>query len=520
MYLVLTAMLALNVSKDVLNAFSVVNENIVTTNDELEQKSNLTYAQFKKELDLNETQVGPFWDKAKTAMELSDEMVKYIASLRDEIISKTEKIPLDSALNRPVHLLQKKDDYLTPTNILFGLKDNATGGKANELKNKLYDYRKELTELIEPKYRDQINIGLQTEGIYKDVFGQDQSWEIHYFYEIPLAATVPILNQFIAEVKNAELEVINGLLYEISAESYKYDRIEAKVLPKSNYIFEGDHYISEVIVAAYDTSRSPELYLVHGADSLAVSMKESAEKISGRNGRMYLDFPATKPGLHKYAGFVSIRNNAGIESYYHFNDQYTVAQPSVTVSATKMNVLYAGVENPISISVTGIPEENISAVISGGKLLASRTKGNWIALVPSESKQVSITVSAEIDGSIKSMGTSQFRVKKLPNPEAFIVEQTDGYVSRNGLINAGKITAKMPEDFEFDYSFPVLSFRMSMQRGFSLYHYDSPDENLTEEMRNEIRRTNRGQSIIFEDIVAQWPDGSTKKLAPLLLTIN
>jgi len=519
MYLVLTAMLALNVSKDVLNAFTVVNDNMLLTNENNSKKQLDTYASFKKEFELNKMKVGPFMDKAKEAMALSSEMVKYIENLRDELISKTEGIPLDSARKITLQKLQKKDNYAIPTEILIGSMEDGSKGKARELKNKINEYRKKIIALIDPEYRKKVKLGLETDGIYTNAAGKKENWELHHFLDIPLAADIPILNKFISEINNAEMEVVNGLLYEINADDFKYNQIEAKVLPKTNYLFTGDEYNAEIIVAAYDTSQIPDVYLMRGVDSLAVSQKDQATHILSENGLINLKFPATSAGLQKYAGFVSVRNSRGKENTYHFKNEYVVAQPSLTVSATNMNVLYIGVNNPLSISITGIPAANIFPTITSGAVKQGKG-GEWTATVPGNVKQATVTVSAKVNGVLKRMGSEDFRVKVLPDPTPFIAEKKDGFVSRMELIEAGKIIARMPADFEFDYSFQILSFKMSMQRGFNMYTYESQSGDMTEEMIAQIRKTNRGQSLIFEDIVARAPEGTNRTLSPLYITIK
>ncbi len=520
MYLVLTALLALNVSKEVLNAFSVVNDSVLLTNENFSRKLKSTYASFEKGFHLNQSEVGPFWDKAKKAQKLSSEMVEYIENLRDEMIAKTERIPLDSARVIPLLKLQKKDDYSIPTNYLMGSAGDGSNGKSGELKNKIVEFRKKMMDLVDPKYRELLNFGLETDGVYFDASGNKESWEIHNFYEIPLAADIPILNKIITEVYNAELDIVNVLLNSISADDFKYDRIEAKVLPASNYLFTGETYEAEVIVAAYDTSQSPNVYLMRGVDSLPLSRKSQATLISSREGRVRFSFPSYSAGLEKYAGFVSVVNSSGIENIYHFKNEYVVAQPSLTVSATNMNVLYAGVNNPVSISISGVPAEDIFPVISCGTIKQNPGKNGWVVVVPATCRQAVIEVSVRIGGGTKRMGSENFRVKKLPDPVPTIANKKDGFVSRDILIAAGNIAAKMPDDFEFNYSFEIISFKMTLQRGFTVYHYDSKNSKLTDEMIAQIKNTNRGQGILFEEITARGPDGADRLLSPLSITIN
>jgi len=121
---------------------------------------------------------------------------------------------------------------------------------------------------------------------------------------------------------------------------------------------------------------------------------------------------------------------------------------------------------------------------------------------------------------MKRMGSEIYRVKNLPDPVPYIASIKEGFVSRDNLIASGRIIPRMPDDFEFDYSFQILSFKMTMQRGFNVYHYESKSSKLTDEMITQIRNTNRGQNIIFEDIVALDPAGTNRVLSPLIISIQ
>jgi len=522
MYLVLTAMLALNVSKEVLEGYSTVNDTVLSTNESFPDKRKMTVEEFQKEFTMNKIEVGPFWEKAKVAMRLSSEMVTYIANLRDELIASTEKVPLDSARKMSVRDLRKKDNYTIPTQIMIGPLESGSKGKARELKNKISAYRNKILNLINPKNRKEIQLGLDTKDKYKDAFGKLQSWEHHYFYDIPLAADIPILNKLISEVNNAELEVVNGLMRESIAEDFKYDRIEAKVLPKANYLFPGDNFEAEVIVAAYDTSHSPSpsVYLMKGVDSMSIQQKGQATLVARDKGHLNIKFPTTALGLQKYAGFVSVPTASGREKTYHFNGEYFVAQPSVTVSPTNMNVLYAGVDNPLSVSITGVPMEILSPSISVGSIKQDPKSSGWICTVPAGTKEAIVSVSIKSKEGLKLIGTQPFRIKKIPDPTPTISGRKEGFVSRENIISAGKIVPMMPADFEFNYDYEVVSFRLTMDRGFNTYNYDSSNEELTDEMKQEIRKTNRGQVLLFEEIIVNGPGNDKRNLPPFFITVK
>jgi gliding motility-associated protein GldM len=522
MYLVLTAMLALNVSRQVLEGYSAVNDSLVSTNESFGPKREGAYANLEKEFNLNQIEVGPFWDKAKVAMKLSTEMVQYIEGLRTDVIAQTEGIPIDSARVLTVSRFKKKDNYTIPTSILIGPLEDGSKGRAKDLAQKVLEYRKKMIQLIGLKYRDQLKLGLDVDGKFKGSFGQNQTWAFHYFFDIPLAAVVPILNKLIAEVNNAELEVVNGLLRESIAEDFKFDRIEAKVLPISNSLFIGDPFEAEVIVAAYDTSHSPSptVYLMRGADSLSTSQREKSTLIAREKGRLNIKFPTTGLGIQKYAGFVSVPTNSGRERTYHFNGEYFVSQPSITVSATKMNVLYVGVDNPISISASGVSKADIIPTISAGTIAPDKNDGGWIAKVPAGSREVTISVAVRMNNGLKQMGVQTYRVKRVPDPVPSIANKSEGFLTKESMIEAGKISIKMPNDFDFEYSSQIISFRMTMERGFTVSNYDAQSGNLTDEMIQQLRRTNRGQGVVFEDIIMRGSDGVNRTLSPLYITIK
>lgn len=519
MYLVLTALLALNVSKEVMDGYAVVNSGVVESNQDFADKLNLSFQKFEKNLQQNQIKVGPFYKKAEVARSKTETLVKYIEDLRDELIAVTEGIPLDSVKNLNTEEMRNRDNYTTPTRFLIGKNDDGSNGRANELKKKLILFKSEMIELINPKFRKQLKITLETEGDYKNTSGQKENWEVHHFYDIPLAADIPILNKFISDVKNAELEIIESLMQEIGANDYRYDQVSARILPKSNFLFTGENYEAELIVAAFDTTQNPMVYLMRGVDSLPATMKDKAEIIQGENGRLKFKIPAIKAGMEKFAGYVSVRNNSGEVNNYHFNSEYYVATPSLSVSATNMNVLYAGVSNPISLAAAGVSNNELIAEISAGSLKKDKN-GNWVARVPSGMNRVSISISIKSEGKTKNLGKQLFRVKEVPDPIPYIALTKSGIMNKENLLIAARLTPRMPDDFEFDCNFNILSFSMTLQKGFNSMKFESKSDKITEEMLKEIKFSNRGQKLIFDEIVVSAPEGKVRTITPLIITLN
>jgi len=520
MYLVLTALLALNVSKEMLDAFIVVNESVELTNENFNQKLQDTYTSFEKKYQINQNKVRPYWEKAQEAKAMSNDLVNYIENIKWELISRTEKVSFDSAKSISVAQMKNKDDYDTPTNYFMRDSEDGSKGEGKELKRRIDEYRQNMLNLLDPEDREKIKLGLNTDGTYEDADGMPLNWIQYNFFHTIMAADMTILNKIITEIYNAEFDVANFLLDDIEAEDFKYDKIEAKILPKTNYVFLGDEYNAEIIVAAYDTKQSPEVFLMEGVDSLPENQISRAMPIDGEKGMVKISLPGESIGVKKYAGIIKVKSGLGDVNNYYFSDEYVVAEPSLTVSAKKMNVFYIGVDNPVAISVPGIAEENLKTSISVGELKPDPESDDWIVNVPTGQRETVISVKANIDGTERDMGSKTFRIKKVPDPIALIANKMEGMVNRNILVAAGAIIPKMPDDFEFDLAYRITSFKMTLQRGLEIWSDKSNNNRLTEDMIRQINSASRGQKVWFENIVARGPDNIDRPLSPIILTIN
>ena len=520
MYLVLTALLALNVSKEVLDAFVVVNESVELTNDIFSNKLHDTYGTFKKKYDHNQTKVKPFWDKATRARILSDELISYIQQLKYNLIAQTENISSDSARNLSIRQMDNKDNYTEPTNFFMSDFGNDSTTRSRQLKNRIDEYRQNMLNLVDPKYQQKIKLGLVTNGIYHDANGQTQNWETHNFYYTILAADITILNKIITEVQNAEFDVVNTLLTAIDVDDFKYDKIDAKVLPESNFLFTGEVYKAEIFVAAYDTSQSPEVFLMIGADSMSTAEISEETRIKSSGGKININFPARNAGNQKYAGIVRVKTSTGDYNNYHFSDQYIVANPTLSISIQNMNVFYIGIDNKISISIPGIPGQDLSVSISCGTISPDPLSNNWVVNVPSGHRETFISVSGNQNGLVTDFGVKKFRIKRVPDPVAIIANKNEGIVKKEILLAAGAIVPKIPDDFEYNLAFQIRSFQMTIQRGFNIYHFSAEGGKLSDEMMEQIAKAKTNQTILFDNIIARGPDGADRPLSPIFLTID
>ena len=496
MYLVLTALLALNVSVEILEAFIVVNESLETTNDNLNRKVVGAYGKFEQQYNLNPKKVGPYWEQAQKAHKLAEDMVKYIQDTKYGLISQVEVISVDSAKKAPLRSLKNKDNYDKPTRYFIGDSQDGSAGKSKELKLKLQEFNNAIANYIDPKAKGTIKSNLNLNGPYKDASGARQNWEMHHFYYTILAADVTILNKLISDVYGYEFDVINHLYASVDAQDFKFNRIEAKVIPKSNYVFLGDTYEADVFVAAYDTLQSPEVTI-------------NGRTLPGKSGKVHFTMGATREGFQNYSGFIMAKDATGAVIRYPFKEEYLVAPPSLTISPTKMNVFYVGVENPVSISSGGLSDAQLKPTITAPATIY-RAGGGWAVKVPSGLKTVKISISAVVSGKVKNLGGLDFRVKRVPSPIAKIGNTDGGPIGKNILLAAGGIIPNMPEDFEFDLNFDIVSYSFSVVRGGDIFSRDGRGNALSEEMKTIIRNAKRGERIWIDNISAKGPDGIRK----------
>jgi len=540
MYLVLTALLALNVSKEILEAFLVVNESIVTTNTNFSSKNEASLAKFKQQYDLNQNKVGPYWKDAQKAALLTKNMINYVERVKFGLIADCEHtdslktleksyiktyVPdpanaRDSILVLKLNLkeVKSKDKYDQATNYLIGNSQDGSAGESKVLRDKIDEYRLQMLEIIGESENSR-KLGLITDDAYYNADGQRvKNWEMYNFYHTILAANITILNKIIAEIHNAQFDVISILYRSVSAEDFKFDEIDSKVIPESRYVFLGEEYKAEILVAAYDTKTTPEVLILEGADTITSANIGNAKTIDGIDGLVHLVLPASSEGTKKYAGVIRVKTPSGETNSYYFKDEYIVAKPSLTVSATKMNVFYIGVDNPVSISVPGMATELIRPSISTGTLSRS-SEGGWNVTMPTSAKKAVISVSAGSGNNLKAMGSQEFRVKRVPDPIAKIANTDGGNISKGAMLAAGAIIPQMPADFEFQLDFIITSFTFVSIRSGDVFEELTKGNRLNDKMKNFLQTAKRGTKVWLENIYAKGPDGN-RKLATISLTIQ
>jgi gliding motility-associated protein GldM len=509
MYLVLTALLALNVSKEILNSFVTIEEGLNITNANFDSKNGMLYDKFSKALSENQTKTKPWYDKAQLAKKKSAELCKYIDELRGELIASVHKdVQRPQADTFALKNIDSKDSYDQPTHILIGENPEAATGKAVDLKKKIEEFKKEMTALVPEKERSSLKLGLSTEDVYSSAEEKKITWENNLFYHNPIAAVLSSMAKIKNDVKNAESDVVSVLLKSVDAGDFKFDAIEAKVVAPTSYVTAGEEYTADIFVSAHSSTQNPEV-IVGGS-----------QKIPVEGGVGKYTVRTSSEGLQEYKGVINVKAPDGTVKPYPFSGSYMVARPSMAISPTKMNVFYIGVENPVDISVAGAaPTDVVATVSGGGGKIINKGQGHYIVSVSSGNEcTVNVAIKSKT-GATKSMGGMKFRVKKVPSPQAsFAGVVGDGKVSKGELLSAGGVIPKL-EDFVFDLKFPVVSWNMSVYINGSYADYTAQGPGATAAMKDVLSKVKTGQKVLIEDVKVQCPDG-VRKITGCVLKIK
>jgi gliding motility-associated protein GldM len=536
MYLVLTALLALNVSKEAIEAFKLIDESLNTTIANFNVKNNLTYGEFDRAAAEFPVKAGPWRNKAYETRDRSKEVFDLIQEIKLEIVREAEGENEEIIEGNVIHTreIKKIDDTNIPSQILIGPDNN---GKAYSLKAAIEEYRAFLLETLEgksPIAAESIESSLNTDE-FKEKGGEVSDWEYHNFHTLPLVAVVAVLSKIQNDVKNAEAETINYLYSQIDAGSFKFNKLVPTVIAKSNYIQRGSEYSAEVFIAATDTTQKPTI-LVGNFDSTLVDgvmqyqMKgENYVKVPIDNrGRGIYTVTTSSLGDMEWGGLIQmVSPTDGSTVSYPFEAAYQVAVPSVVVSPTAMNILYLGLDNPIDISVPGVTPENIRASISSGSLAKGKVKygsrtypGSWVAKPRAGSNEVQISVqSVKEDGTIQRHGSIPFRVRKPPPPIAKIAGKKSGTITLAELTSQIGMAAEV-ENFEFDIQYQVTSFKVGVIARGLLAEEGSTSYRFTDTQKGLINQLRRGSQVMFTEIRAVGPTGETLELPPIVFKIN
>lgn len=504
MYLVLTALLALNVAVEVLNAFSLIDNSLRKTTENTYSKSGEIYSKFEAAMQENPIATKKWKEKADKIKVEAQELVTYIDSLKYKIVRTIEGPQGDP------HNLEKKDDINVPGQIMILEKENGKP-RGEVLKDKIIGFKDLLISLIDDKKADESIInGLNTTLNTDDIVGVDgakKAWLVANFESMPSAGVMALMSKMQADVRNAESTMLSYLYQNIGGTDFKFNKIEAIVTAPSNYVLMNQPFTAQVFIAASDSTTTPVIKMDGGAE------------LNVENGKGIFTGNTSSAGVKSFGGVIELKQpKTGKILTFPFKSEYTVGQASLVVSPTKMNVFYIGVDNPVDVSVPGVPPGKVSPFITGGGSIV-RSGNGYVVRVKSVGK-VNVGATADLDGQKKNMGSKEFRVKKVPDPVAKVGGQRGGTVQKNWLAAQTGVAAVM-ENFDFDLRFNVVGFNVSaVLKGGYAEDARSTGATFTGQQQSLIRQIQSGRKVYIEDIKAKGPDGTIRDLGTLTFKVK
>ena len=517
MYLVLTALLAMNVSKEILNAFKTVNNSILNSNEIIMEKNAKTYENFQAAVEdpTTKAKAEQWMTYAENAKNISDAMYAKLETLKKEVKvaagqkEGSEEYSIDN-LDAASHLM---------------LEDGQ--GKGLVLYNDMLKFKQELLAVLnaeqfndQPKVKEQIladlkefeksmpiNLEVPASTTGEKVTQDAKGWTKSNFYMTPAVAGVTILSKLQNDVRSSQAQIIDYCYNQIGQVKIVYDEFEAITSANTNYAMPGDPIEIYAGVGAFSSAAQPKIYINGQLQTLVggkATFKTTASGGGTQNVPVKIEF--TKPD-----GEIAIREEV---------ISYTVGTPSgAAVQFDKMNVIYIGVPNPLTIKSSVGAEKTKVSISGGGASLSSNGAGRYIAKATTPTNDGFITVNA--DGEINKFPV---RVKMIPDPIATIGGNKPLSISGKTSKGNGKAQgAVIPllENFDFDARFNVISYDCYLTSGGELFSARGNNgPYFSEQVKNFWDRAKPGKdAIIFDNIKVKGPDGRPRTIPGMTFQI-
>lgn len=517
MYLVLTAMLALNVSADIINGFSKLRHSMESSIKSTDSRTADLMTTFETACNKDEggmQKFGPWLEIAKANKKMSDEFYDYIEQFKLDIVNMVEgenydKMPDEikngSETNKPhQYALNERD------------KEHPEHTNAEELRARMDMYRQYMatadSEILKNKMKDlnfkreweqkaEMVNSLFSTGTVVNQEGETIPWEQSIFDEMPAGAVLAMLTKYQNDIRMAENDFLNFYYKAAGSSDFVINSVQALIIPDNGeYIMQGGHYRARIVSAAVDTTNLPMVY---------INGQEYADGI--------YDLVANSVGPHTYTGYMLM---PGDTTHYNFEGKYTVGAPTASISNIDMNTIYTGYDNKFNISVPGVGGDKIKVSASGATV---SQKGGLYIIKPAEgSKTVKISVHAEVDGRTVLMGSNEYKVKPLPKPSAFLISGADTYdginkISLKALKSAdAHLEASYGPEGVLDLPFTIVSFEI-----YANGRYLKAEGNkFSNDMKAAINKLRANDILSIMTIKYREPSGKINTLPNLTLGLK
>jgi len=491
MYLVLIAMLALNMSKEVLTAFGIMNDKFVENNSTSASKNKDFLNKIAQKAKDEPQQYSVINSKAKNISKTSQEFYAFLDGVKTQIEAPYVEDKVDGVL--PYESMDKGDHV----DEAWFKGDNLT--KKGEGVVAAFDkYRNDMTNLLgdgNEALKSVLVAKFNTEKI-KAKDGANKLWLDYNFKGFPSIASLAKVSSMQSDVKSLESEVLSRLLSGKQEEALSFSNYRAIVIPEKTAFFSGENFKGRIVLGRVDDSTKPNSVELNG---------QQIDKKNFKDGGVVLDFPSGSVGERDLKGkFVFLENGKPVEVAIESSYAVVPKPNSATISADKMNVVYRGIPNPMTISFAGISSDKVSASGSG-----LRKSGKGYMMTPSKGREVTINVTGTLPDGGKVSDKKKFRIKDIPRPQAAVSGKSGAIKKTRNSLKSATISAVL-EDFVFDLKLKVNSFKFKVPGQATIVCQGGK---LNGRAQSALARAKRGDAIQIFDLKAKVV-GSPIKLKP------
>jgi gliding motility-associated protein GldM len=496
MYLVLTALLALNVSAEILNAFKTVNKSLETTNVTVNNSTaSIMQSLEDKKLDPKTAEKAAIWlPKAQDVQRYSKAAYDYIQAIKDDIIKRGGGDVDKNSF--------KADNLDIATRLMIDK------GKGKELLKQLADFKENILKKVDPSidsaFATTLPINLETPRTQSK---SNSTWERAYFHMVPTVAALTILSKFQNDIKTSENKIVEFCHNKVGAVIVRFDTYNAFAATNTSYIMPGDEMEVMAGVGAFSKAALPE-----------ITIDGSPEQITA-DGAAHRKVRASDAlGKHTIMVNIKYKDQDGKDQTVSKPIEYTVGQSAASIALDKMNVLYIGVDNPVTVAASGAGDDKIAfAITGGGGTYTKAGGGKYIVRVNSQTEECWINVS--VDG--RPAGRSKFRVRNIPKPIAIVGPYESGAnVPARGFSSQAGVGAFSP-NFPFELIYRVSKFTVSADTEDGYIEDAACTGNTwSTEAQRILNGLKPGRTVMIDEIYATGPDGKSQHLPSLVYYIK
>lgn len=512
MYLVLTAMLALNVSAEIINAFFLIDRGIAGSNNVFDKSNATVMDVLSKNAEQDLSKYQKLVDAAKQVSAISKDFDGYVTNLREGMVKETDGYYPDNDEHHPGHIPKGYKDKDITTRILVEEK------KGEELKARVLADRKKIMDIVNSLKGlpgtgiDEASIAALDKSIQLSISDAEwqkakkKSWSFFTFNQMPLASVFPILRKFQNDMKGSEAAVLNFLSDQVGKQTFKVDAFIPISSAKKAYVISGEPFEAEVTVGA----SSKSVY-----DNMSIRVNGASQKVE--NGIAKYSTTTSSTGVQKYKVDITLTNPTTQKSETYSKEfEYEVGRRSVTVSADQMNVFYIGVDNPVSVSAAGVSTNELQVSGSGSGISMRGSNGKYNVTVSSPGEAY-----VNVSGGGLANSRFKFRVKRIPDPVARLSKSAGGQIGSGEFKAQGGVGAFL-DNFDFNATCVIQGFNLVyVPKRQDAVPVVNPGARYNDRARELVSRAKPGDIYYYENVKAKCPgDQAGREINSMVFTIK